>query len=147
MRQFVSATGGDGRYIQLQPHARWCFALVSQTRRYNRTAEYEHCHTNRQGTHCPGWTSKPDPNALTLPHGSTNKRGCNFGMGTKLVEADLVATFFQPGFVMSAAETLTPQQVTKYDSLSVTLQFAQQGKKRQFDPRSKCSAASVVIRC
>ncbi len=39
----------------------------------------------------------------------------------------MVATFYMPGFAMSAVEPLQPHTITAFDSLSVTMQFAQQG--------------------
>jgi hypothetical protein len=95
---------------------------------YNRTAEYEHCTTDRQGTHCPEWAATGDLNASPLPT-ATTKRGCNFGLSPKKFDAEIVAAYFQPGFVMSAKETLAPHQITKWDALSVTMQFTEQGQE------------------
>lgn len=38
-----------------------------------------------------------------------------------------VATFYRPGFALSAVEPLQHHQVTRFDTLSVTVQMVQEG--------------------
>lgn len=101
-----------------------------QLHSYNRTEEYESCHTDRTGTHCPSWSRSAEEQqaaeARLLRH-ATGRRGFNFGLPVREASAEQVATFYRPGFALSAVEPLQHHQVTRFDMLSVTVQMAQEG--------------------
>lgn len=74
------------------------------------------------------------------------KRGCNFGLPPKIFDAEIVATNFQPGFVISAKETLAPHQVKAWDALSVTIQFAEQAENYTYEGESSDRASMSASR-
>lgn len=87
--------------------------------------------TNRTGTHCPSFSSVhpvDDPHDGSELGDIPRKRACNFGLPPVVANSELVATFFQPGFSMSATEKLKPHQIVAYDFLSVTVQFEEKGE-------------------